>query len=204
MQIHELNNFAGTPTSSDYLAIDNSTTTTKIGATGLGVQDKLTVAEANTGTSTASRIVTPKVVHDYVVQDTTHITSATKSSWATLTRNDGSINDIATYLCRTYWEPSITTTTGKLNSKEVYRQGGIVFLRINVENSSQITVGNNLYVGQLNDSSLYPLLITRSVSYSGSAVMIGQIGSTGAITCRIVSANWSAASATSITFLYMV
>ena len=66
MQIHEPNNFAGTPTSSDYLAIDNSTTTTKIGATGLGIQDKLTVAEANTGTSTASRIVTPKVVHDYV------------------------------------------------------------------------------------------------------------------------------------------
>ena len=98
MQIHELNNFAGTPTSSDYLAIDNSTTTTKIGATGLGVQDKLTVAEANTGTSTSSRIVTPKVVHDYVVQDTTHITSATISSWASKTGNDGSINDIASYL----------------------------------------------------------------------------------------------------------
>lgn len=98
MQIHELNNFAGTPSSTDYLAIDNSTTTTKIGATGLGVQDKLTVAEANTGTSTASRIVTPKVVHDYVVQDTTHITSATKTKWAGITGNDGSIDDVADYL----------------------------------------------------------------------------------------------------------
>ena len=82
MQIHELNNFAGTPTSSDYLAIDNSTTTTKIGATGLGVQDKLTVAEAETGTSTASRIVTPKVVHDYVTGEINDILSAaTIAKW---------------------------------------------------------------------------------------------------------------------------
>lgn len=66
MQIHELNNFAGTPTSSDYLAIDNSTTTTKIGATSLGVQTQMTVAEATTGTSTSSRVITPKVLHDYV------------------------------------------------------------------------------------------------------------------------------------------
>lgn len=66
MQIHELNNFAGTPTSTDYLAIDNSTMTTKIGATGLGVQTQMTVAEAETGTSTGSRIITPQVLHDYV------------------------------------------------------------------------------------------------------------------------------------------
>lgn len=65
MQIHELNNFAGTPTSSDYLAIDNSTTTTKIGATGLGIQTQMTTAEATTGTSTSSRVITPKVLHDY-------------------------------------------------------------------------------------------------------------------------------------------
>lgn len=66
MQIHELNNFSGTPTSSDYLAIDNSTITTKIGATDLGIQTQMTVAEATTGTSTDSRIITPKVLHDYV------------------------------------------------------------------------------------------------------------------------------------------
>lgn len=66
MQIHELNTFSGTPTSSDYLAIDNSTTTTKIGATGLGVQTAMTTTEATTGTSTAKRVITPKVLHDYV------------------------------------------------------------------------------------------------------------------------------------------
>ena len=69
MQIHELNNFAGTPTSTDYLAIDNSTTTTKIGATGLGIQNQMTVAEATTGTSTSPRVITPKVLHDFAVHD---------------------------------------------------------------------------------------------------------------------------------------
>lgn len=35
MQIHELNSFVGTPSSTDYLAIDDGSTTSKIGATGL-------------------------------------------------------------------------------------------------------------------------------------------------------------------------
>lgn len=69
MQIHELGNFAGTPSNTDYLAIDNSTTTTKIGATGLGIQTQMTVAEATTGTSTSSRVITPKVLHDFAVHD---------------------------------------------------------------------------------------------------------------------------------------
>ena len=106
MQIHELNNFAGTPTSSDYLAIDNSTTTTKIGATGLGVQDKLTVAEANTGTSTASRIVTPKVVHDYVTGAVSDgidgiLSAATIAKWDAilgLLDDDSVLDQICDYL----------------------------------------------------------------------------------------------------------
>lgn len=99
MQIHELPTFTGTPSASDYLAIDSGTTTSKVAGVNMVNPNTLTVAEANTGTSTSSRIVTPKVVHDYVVQDTTHITSATKSSWASATGNDGSINDIANWLC---------------------------------------------------------------------------------------------------------
>lgn len=35
MQIHELNSFVGTPSSTDYFAIDDGSTTSKIGATGL-------------------------------------------------------------------------------------------------------------------------------------------------------------------------
>ena len=115
MQIHELNNFAGTPSSTDYLAIDNSTTTTKIGATGLGVQDKLTVAEANTGTSTASRIVTPKVVHDYVTGEVSDgidniTTSATETKWSAITGGDGSINDALNYTADKIAENTLGTS----------------------------------------------------------------------------------------------
>ena len=141
MQIHELNNFAGTPTSSDYLAIDNSTTTTKIGATGLGVQDKLTVAEANTGTSTASRIVTPKVVHDYVVQDTTHITSATKTKWAGITSGDGSIDNILDYVAdkitwKKYSDPTSPVSFGSVSTQTTV----LVSANDTLKNASEIIV----------------------------------------------------------------
>ena len=66
MQIHELNTFSGTPTNTDYLAIDNGTKTSKIGAGNLGVTTQMTTAEATAGTSTASRVISPKVLHDYV------------------------------------------------------------------------------------------------------------------------------------------
>ena len=66
MQIHDLNTFSGTPTNTDYLAIDNGTKTSKIGAGNLGVQTQMTAAEAAAGTSTASRVISPKVLHDYV------------------------------------------------------------------------------------------------------------------------------------------
>lgn len=81
MQIHELPTFTGTPSSSDYLAIDSGTTTSKVAGVDMVNPDKLTVAEANTGTSTASRIVTPKVIHDYVTDTTTHLSSATIAKW---------------------------------------------------------------------------------------------------------------------------
>ena len=99
MQIHELPTFTGTPGASDYFAVDDGSITSKVAGSDMVNPDAMTVAEATTGTSTAERVVTPKVVHDYVTEDTTHITSATKSSWASATGNDGSIDDIADWLC---------------------------------------------------------------------------------------------------------
>lgn len=103
MQIHELPTFTGTPSSSDYLAIDSGTTTSKVAGVDMVNPDKLTVAEANTGTSTASRIVTPKVVHDYVTGAVSDgidniTTSATETKWANITGGDGSINDMANHI----------------------------------------------------------------------------------------------------------
>lgn len=61
MQIHELNTFAGTPSATDYLAIDDGTETNKVPATALGVSTQMTQAEATAGTVTDPRVVTPAV-----------------------------------------------------------------------------------------------------------------------------------------------
>lgn len=66
MQIHELNTFTGTPGSGDYLAIDDGDETMKVPASNLGVTDAMTQAEAEAGTGTGKRVITPKVLHDYV------------------------------------------------------------------------------------------------------------------------------------------
>lgn len=183
MQIHELNNFAGTPSSTDYLAIDNSTTTTKIGATGLGVQDQLTVAEANTGTSTASRIVTPKVVHDYVTQDTTHITSATVAKWAGITGGDGSINDALDHIA-----DATIVEEGYDGSRWYYRKFASGFAEcfaMFTPSSKQGTSYGGMYYAEYAVNSQFPftftetpiLLITPS---SGAWGMIGDVTYTNA------------------------
>lgn len=66
MQIHELNTFTGTPGSGDWLAMDNGTETTKVAANDLGVSTPMTVAEAEAGSITASRVISPKTLHDYI------------------------------------------------------------------------------------------------------------------------------------------
>lgn len=61
MQIHELNTFVGTPSATDYLAIDDGTETNKVPATALGVSTQMTQAEAEAGTVTDPRVVSPSV-----------------------------------------------------------------------------------------------------------------------------------------------
>lgn len=65
MQIHELNTFSGTPSSSDYLIIDNGTDTAKVPATN--VYPTATQAQITTGTSTTPSVVTPKLLHDFML-----------------------------------------------------------------------------------------------------------------------------------------
>lgn len=61
MQIHELNTFSGTPTETDYLAIDNGSETNKVPATSLGVSTQMTLPEAKVGTVTDPRVVSPSI-----------------------------------------------------------------------------------------------------------------------------------------------
>lgn len=65
MQIHELNTFVGTPSATDYLAIDDGTETNKVPATALGVSTQMTLAEAEAGTETAPRVISPAVLASY-------------------------------------------------------------------------------------------------------------------------------------------
>jgi len=67
MQIHELNSFVGTPSSTDYLAIDDGDTTTKVPATSLGVSTAMTQAEAEAGTITDLRVISPSVFKSAVL-----------------------------------------------------------------------------------------------------------------------------------------
>lgn len=66
MQIHELNTYSGTPGSSDYLAMDNGSETFKVPANELGVSTEMTQAEAETGTETAPRVISPAVLNSFV------------------------------------------------------------------------------------------------------------------------------------------
>ena len=67
MQIHELNSFVGTPSPTDYLAIDDGTETTKVPATSLGVSTQMTQAEAEAGTVTNPRVISPSVFKSSII-----------------------------------------------------------------------------------------------------------------------------------------
>ena len=86
MQIHELNTFQGDPGENDFLAIDNGTDTAKIPSSKLGVTTKMTQAEAEAGTSTEPRVVTPKVFRDAVesIASSLEVLVLTRSSFSSL------------------------------------------------------------------------------------------------------------------------
>ena len=61
MQIHELNTFSGNPSQTDYLAVDDGNETMKVPATKVGVSTQMSQAEAEAGTVTDSRVISPSV-----------------------------------------------------------------------------------------------------------------------------------------------
>ena len=84
MQIHELNTFSGTPSSSDYLIIDNGTDTAKVPATNVGTDTTYptaTQAQITAGTSTTASVVTPKLLHDYILEDDALLSTTTINLW---------------------------------------------------------------------------------------------------------------------------
>lgn len=66
MQIHELDTYIGTPSETDYMAVDDGTETFKIPLPNVGVSIQMTIAEAEAGTGTAPRVITPAVLNSFV------------------------------------------------------------------------------------------------------------------------------------------
>lgn len=85
MQIHELNTFVGTPSATDYLAIDDGTETNKVPATSLGVSTQMTQAEAEAGTITAPRVISPSVFKVAVTSIANTLISALSSVYVSIT-----------------------------------------------------------------------------------------------------------------------
>lgn len=122
MQIHELNTFTGTPTETDYLAVDNGEQTNKVPATALGVTQQMSLTEAKAGTLRESRVITPatfKLAVD-ALSAVFYITYAGLSSLPRTTTND-KITSNMKVLAATLSNPSaqtsdwtVTTSNGSL------------------------------------------------------------------------------------------
>ena len=68
MQIHELDTYIGTPSETDFMAIDDGTETFKIPLPNVGVSTQMTLEEAEAGTETAPRVITPAVLNSFVAE----------------------------------------------------------------------------------------------------------------------------------------
>lgn len=66
MQIHELDTYIGTPSETDFMAVDDGTETFKIPMPSVGVSTQMTLEEAEAGTETAPRVITPAVLNSFV------------------------------------------------------------------------------------------------------------------------------------------
>ena len=69
MQIHELDTYIGTPSETDFMAVDDGTETIKIPLPNVGVSTQMTLAEAEAGTETAQRVISPAVLNSFVTKE---------------------------------------------------------------------------------------------------------------------------------------
>lgn len=69
MQIHELDTYIGTPSETDFMAVDDGTETFKIPLLNVGVSTEMTLAEAVAGESTEPRVITPAVLNSFVAKE---------------------------------------------------------------------------------------------------------------------------------------
>ena len=84
--------------------------------------------------------------------------------------------------------PSITATTGVVNSARLIRYGRICFFEVYVKNNSAVSSGSNIFVGTLNETDYLPYLnFARSTDYTGGHACLFNLSTAGQIVCRNAS-----------------
>ena len=121
MQIHELDTYTGTPSDSDFLAVDDGTETFKIPMTSVGVSQAMTSAEAEAGTETAPRVISPAELNSFVAKESALVVEVSSFSSLPQTVTNANITSDMVVVNSTLGTPSaqtgewtITTANGSL------------------------------------------------------------------------------------------
>ena len=89
MQIHELDTYTGTPSDSDFLAVDDGTETFKIPMTSVGVP--ALVVEVSSFSSLPQTVTNANITSDMVVVNSTLGTPSAQTGDWTITTANGSL-----------------------------------------------------------------------------------------------------------------
>ncbi len=99
--------------------------------------------------------------------------------------------------------PSITTSTGTLNSAEIVKVGRVVTLKLDIKNSSTVTTGNNIYKGTI-EQAYIPKRSAYGCGYNYQTAGILAVVDNGEVIVRCTGANLSANSGLVVAATYIV
>lgn len=110
MQIHELDTYIGTPSETDFMAVDDGTETFKIPLPNVGVTTEMTIAEAEAGTETAPRVITPAVLNSFVTKESVLVVEVASFSSLPQTVTNGNITEDMVVVNSALGTPSAQTS----------------------------------------------------------------------------------------------
>lgn len=110
MQIHELDTYIGTPSETDFMAVDDGTETFKIPLPNVGVSTQMTLAEAEAGTETAPRVITPAVLNSFVTKESVLVVEVASFSSLPQTINNADITSDMVVVNSALGTPSAQTS----------------------------------------------------------------------------------------------
>ena len=110
MQIHELDTYIGTPSETDFMAVDDGTETFKIPLPTVGVSTQMTLAEAEAGTETAPRVITPAVLNSFVTKESVLVVEVASFSSLPQTINNADITSDMVVVNSALGTPSAQTS----------------------------------------------------------------------------------------------